>query len=479
MSRRRSTITSAETPNQRKKTLGSLFEAILPVPASASKKLKKNETLLTVQAVSRTLKSKSCTTQKTIAIWGDAGSPKGTESIDNYEMLRKTFLGNYSQQKKYIKVPVEIHHIKQREGESLEAFMKRFKVERDDNGQETLIVIEAEVEGHLIHRMYVDGGSASEVPVAIQRHHRPHEPQENTSGLIYRSRNAKIPDGKRNNNDPQHYHNGSEVHDGDRSTKYLFNQRTSGRRRNQNSNSPRKPTDMTSVRCSIGKNRLNVREGCPPIRQKRRGHAPDRNKAIQEKVSKHVQTKITREVPWSENKKEDALSKIASTSFAHLTKQVLVETFKRKSIEEREIIAIVQEEEEEYCWMTPLVEYLTEDILSAKTKKARAIKIKARQYTMINGVLYRKSFLEPWLRCVGPMQAVYVVKEIHEGSCSMHSGPRFVVAKAIRSGYYWPTMHKDARNIIKACSDSQTYKPVPRNPQQKLTPITSPWPFYK
>ncbi|GJZ75122.1 reverse transcriptase domain-containing protein [Tanacetum coccineum] len=49
------------------------------------------------------------------------------------------------------------------------------------------------------------------------------------------------------------------------------------------------------------------------------------------------------------------------------------------------------------------------------------------------------------------MQAEYVVKEIHEGSCSIHSGPRSVVAKAIRSGYYWPTMHKDARNIIRAC----------------------------
>ncbi|GKA57246.1 hypothetical protein Tco_0756434 [Tanacetum coccineum] len=62
--------------------------------------------------------------------------------------------------------------------------------------------------------------------------------------------------------------------------------------------------------------------------------------------------------------------------------------------------------------------------LLADTKKARAVKIKARQYTMLNDVLYRKSFLEPWLRCVGPTQAEYVVKEIHEGSCSMHSGPR-------------------------------------------------------
>ncbi|GKC26085.1 reverse transcriptase domain-containing protein [Tanacetum coccineum] len=40
-------------------------------------------------------------------------------------------------------------------------------------------------------------------------------------------------------------------------------------------------------------------------------------------------------------------------------------------------------------------------------------------------------------------------------------------------------MHKDARALIKACQDCQVHKPIPRNPQQKLTPITSLWPFYK
>nr|GEV98791.1 reverse transcriptase domain-containing protein [Tanacetum cinerariifolium] len=37
----------------------------------------------------------------------------------------------------------------------------------------------------------------------------------------------------------------------------------------------------------------------------------------------------------------------------------------------------------------------------------------------------------------------------------------------------------DARTLIRACQDCQVHKPVPRNPQQQLTPITSPWPFYK
>ncbi|GKE11377.1 reverse transcriptase domain-containing protein [Tanacetum coccineum] len=38
---------------------------------------------------------------------------------------------------------------------------------------------------------------------------------------------------------------------------------------------------------------------------------------------------------------------------------------------------------------------------------------------------------------------------------SMHAGPRSVVAKALRSGYYWPTMHVNARKLIRECNDCQ------------------------
>ncbi|GKE64374.1 reverse transcriptase domain-containing protein, partial [Tanacetum coccineum] len=33
--------------------------------------------------------------------------------------------------------------------------------------------------------------------------------------------------------------------------------------------------------------------------------------------------------------------------------------------------------------------------------------------------------------------------------------------------------------MIRACNDCQVHRPVPQNPQQPLTPITAPWPFYK
>ncbi|GKD05975.1 reverse transcriptase domain-containing protein [Tanacetum coccineum] len=186
---------------------------------------------------------------------------------------------------------------------------------------------------------------------------------------------------------------------------------------------------------------------------------------------------VANQVLGTKNKKADVLSKIASTSFTHLSKQVLVEVLQEKSIQEKEVTTVV--EEDGSTWMTPIMEYLKDGTLPGDRKEASKLRIKARQYELMEGTLYRRSFLKPWLRCLGPLQASYVIREIHEGSCSMHAGPRSVVAKAMRLGYYWPTMHRDARDMIRACNDCQVHRPVPRNPQQPLTPITAPWPFYK
>ncbi|GJV04574.1 reverse transcriptase domain-containing protein [Tanacetum coccineum] len=48
-----------------------------------------------------------------------------SESIDNYDDLKKAFLENYLQQKKCIKYPIELHNIKQRDRESTEDFVRR------------------------------------------------------------------------------------------------------------------------------------------------------------------------------------------------------------------------------------------------------------------------------------------------------------------------------------------------------------------
>ncbi|GJY26151.1 reverse transcriptase domain-containing protein [Tanacetum coccineum] len=92
---------------------------------------------------------------------------------------------------------------------------------------------------------------------------------------------------------------------------------------------------------------------------------------------------------------------------------VLVKTLKEKSIHEKEVTTVV--EEDGLTWMKPIIEYLKEGTLPEDKKEESKLCIKARQYELWEGVLYRRSFIKPWLR----------------------------------------------------------------NPQQPLTPITAPWPFYK
>nr|GEZ36931.1 reverse transcriptase domain-containing protein [Tanacetum cinerariifolium] len=75
---------------------------------------------------------------------------------------------------------------------------------------------------------------------------------------------------------------------------------------------------------------------------------------------------------------------------------VLVAILKEKSIQEKEVTTVV--EEDGSTWMTPIMEYLKQGTLPSDRKEARKLRIKARQYELLEGVLYRRSFLALWLR---------------------------------------------------------------------------------
>ncbi|GJT00664.1 reverse transcriptase domain-containing protein [Tanacetum coccineum] len=140
------------------------------------------------------------------------------------------------------------------------------------------------------------------------------------------------------------------------------------------------------------------------------------------------------------NQKVDILSKLALVAFNHITKEVLVKVLSEPLMDRKEINVVVEEEEDN--WMTPIIRCLEEGVWSEDKNEARALRMNINQYVLEGGVLFKKYYLVPMLRCVGPLQANYVIMEIHMGACGMHSGPRSVVAKAIRQGYYCITMHE-------------------------------------
>ena len=84
------------------------------------------------------------------------------------------------------------------------------------------------------------------------------------------------------------------------------------------------------------------------------------------------------------------------------------------------------------------------DALLNSKEAARKLKVQAARFVMIRDVLYKRGFSYPYLRCLSPEEADYVLREVHEGICGNHSGLLSLVHKLIRVGYYWPTMQNDA-----------------------------------
>ncbi|GJY43595.1 reverse transcriptase domain-containing protein [Tanacetum coccineum] len=330
------------------------------------------------------------------------------ESIDSYDDLKKAFLENYLQQKKCIKDPIELHNIKQWDGESTEDFVKRYKLEikdvkgapecmrisgfmhgitnpelikhlngkipkimdemikvttsflrgevaasnherkksfqpwkqqedisfpplDEDEGTEGPIIIEAEIGGHCIHRMYVDGGSASEilantttgnnwrrralrfnldefcgrnVTISIQQNYWKTKSQEATSCPVNSTRNVEAPGIRRSNYFKKQQVDPTGMCLGLRIRKNPSGYQANGRNKlcgllQQNLDIfAWKPADMTGVPRHIAKHHLNVRKGCYPVRQKKRGQTADRNQAIQEEIGKLVEPGIMREVHY-------------------------------------------------------------------------------------------------------------------------------------------------------------------------------------
>ncbi|XP_076919175.1 uncharacterized protein LOC143579885 [Bidens hawaiensis] len=176
----------------------------------------------------------------------------------------------------------------------------------------------------------------------------------------------------------------------------------------------------------------------------------------------------------SENKSANALSKLASTNFEHFAKDIRIEILDLPSIPQHKVLVIQTGVE---SWMTPITAYLSSGALPEGKAEARKIKHKALNYQIHDSVLYRRSFLGPLLRCVDAEDMNYLIREVHEGICGLHAGPRTVVGKLMNAGYYWPGMHLDAVHEIRKCDSCQRHALNMLRPKNELVPVTSAWPF--
>nr|GEY63291.1 reverse transcriptase domain-containing protein [Tanacetum cinerariifolium] len=58
-------------------------------------------------------------------------------------------------------------------------------------------------------------------------------------------------------------------------------------------------------------------------------------------------------------------------------------------------------------------------------------------------------------RCVSGQEAVDILKACHSGPTGGHHGPNYTARKVFDSGFYWPTIYRDAQNLVKNCNVCQ------------------------
>ncbi|GJQ94608.1 reverse transcriptase domain-containing protein [Tanacetum coccineum] len=177
----------------------------------------------------------------------------------------------------------------------------------------------------------------------------------------------------------------------------------------------------------------------------------------------------------NQNKKAYALSKLASLTFEHLTKELLVEVLTKRSIEEKEVLEV--ETQERKSWMDPIHEYLLSGLLPEDTREARKIKIQAPQYKLIQGNLYKRSFFTPWLCCMAPPQTDKIIKEIHEGSCRFNAEPCSLVVRIMKQGFYWPSMYREVAKAIQDYEKCKEESTIRKAGTSGAIEARSTWPF--
>jgi hypothetical protein len=143
------------------------------------------------------------------------------------------------------------------------------------------------------------------------------------------------------------------------------------------------------------------------------------------------------------------------------------------------LMEITLEKELEPEWASDVIKFLKDGKLPNDKVHSRKVQMQSARYTIIDGVLYKRGYSHPLLKCLSATEAHYVMREIHEGVCGNHSGGRVLAHKAMRAGYYWPTMGKDSVEFVRSCDKCRWFARIMKNPPEKLNSVLSPWPFAK
>nr|GFB04319.1 reverse transcriptase domain-containing protein [Tanacetum cinerariifolium] len=79
----------------------------------------------------------------------------------------------------------------------------------------------------------------------------------------------------------------------------------------------------------------------------------------------------------------------------------------------------------------------------------------ARHYFWDDPYLFRTCANQIIRRCVAGKEAIDILNACHSGPTGGHYGANYTVKKVFYSGFYWPSIYKDAFVLVKRCDSCQ------------------------
>ncbi|XP_074559143.1 uncharacterized protein LOC141815080 [Curcuma longa] len=123
-------------------------------------------------------------------------------------------------------------------------------------------------------------------------------------------------------------------------------------------------------------------------------------------------------IPRTENTKADGLARLASSMTEWTEEGPITQVAFVAQIDQAE--ATPQPED----WRSTLITFLQTGITPPDPSSAKVLRRRAARFTLIGDQLYRRAFSRPLLKCLGPEDADYVMREAHQGCCGNHPGGR-------------------------------------------------------
>ncbi|XP_035844616.1 uncharacterized protein LOC118491185 [Helianthus annuus] len=151
----------------------------------------------------------------------------------------------------------------------------------------------------------------------------------------------------------------------------------------------------------------------------------------------------------AENVDADHLSRLEDPKREEVREDSIGDTFPHETID------FVSAEVEGLPWFSDLANYLaTGDLVRGMSYQQKKKLLRdARKYIRDDPYLFRIGGDRVLRRCVSREDGLNILRHVHEGLMGGHHGPNVTAQKVFDSGFYWPTVVKDAVEYILVAID--------------------------